>query len=70
MVSYDLPRETHVRLAIYDLLGKEVAVIANDRQLAGAHAILFDGAALASGIYICLMQAGNFMDTKKIVLVK
>jgi len=69
-IQYELPTTEHVVLAIYDLLGRNVLTIVNQKQNAGIHFANVDGTHLSSGVYFCRMQAGNFNDTKKIVLLK
>jgi len=60
----------HVRLIVYDLLGREVAVLVNDRKVPGRYAVLFDARGMASGIYVCRMMAGGFVQTRRMVVVK
>jgi hypothetical protein len=57
-ISYQLPWSANVYLAVYDLLGREVKVLVNERQLPGDHNVRFNGAGLASGIYFYRIQAG------------
>ena len=59
-----------VRLAVYDILGREVSVLVNERREAGVHEVKFDGAGLASGVYFYRLQAGSFMETKKLLLLR
>jgi hypothetical protein len=70
LISYQLPVASTVSLKIYDVLGKEVATLVNGRQEAGAYNIPFHATALSSGIYFYRLQAGNFVATKKMMLVK
>jgi hypothetical protein len=58
-----------VRLAVYDLLGREVAVLVNGMVEPGSHEVAFDGSGLSSGLYFCRLQAGGFMQTRKMVLL-
>jgi glycosidase len=60
----------HVRLTIYDLLGREVAVLADSPQSPGRHAVPFDARNLASGVYLYRLTAGSFTATKRFVVVK
>ncbi len=53
-----------------DLLGREVAVLANGRYPAGRYSFTFDGTAFASGIYFVRLTAGNFLSTRAMVLLK
>jgi hypothetical protein len=59
-----------VRLAVYDLLGREVAVLVNENKVPGNYQVEFDGTRLASGVYICRMTAGQFVESRKMVLTK
>ena len=61
---------THVVLKVYDILGREVATLVNEQQKAGYYEVEFDAANLTSGIYFCRMQAEDFVDTKKMILMK
>jgi len=57
-------------LSVYDMLGREVSVLVNERREAGVHEVKFDGSDLASGVYFYRLQAGEFVETKKMVLLK
>ncbi len=69
-IQFSIPEANHVSLNIYDLLGKEVAMLVNERKSAGSYTYEFDGSNLSSGIYIYKLQAGNFTATKKLILMK
>lgn len=62
--------ESTVKLAIYNSVGKEVAVLVNENLNAGTYKYSFDGANLNSGVYFYTLQAGDFKETKKMLLVK
>lgn len=70
VVSGQLPVASRVRIAVYDLLGKEVAVLADEYKAAGVFRYDFDGSGLSSGTYICRMTAGQFVESRKMVLTK
>lgn len=70
IISYQLPLMGHVDLQLYDILGKEVAVLVNEEQNAGNYEVKFNGSNLASGIYFIKLQVNNFSKTEKIVLLK
>ncbi len=70
VVSSQLPVASEVRLAIYDLLGREVAVLVNGRRAAGSYQDTFDASSLASGVYFYRLTAGSFIQTKAMMLVK
>ena len=65
-----LPVAGHVKLVVYDLLGREVAVMVNERREAGRYQDTFDAGGLASGVYICRMTAGSFSQSRKLTLMK
>jgi hypothetical protein len=69
-ITYDLPASTELRLSIFDMLGCEVSVLVNGRGEAGIHEVTFDGSNLASGVYLYRLQAGDFVQTKRFVLLK
>ena len=52
------------------MLGREVRTIVNEEKSAGHYTVQFDGGNLSSGIYFYMMQAGSFIDTKKLILLK
>jgi len=59
-----------VTLAVYDLLGRQVARIVQERKAPGAYTARFDATGLSSGVYFCRMTSGRFVDTRKMVLAK
>jgi subtilisin family serine protease len=69
-LRYALPDAATVRLVVYDLLGREVARLVEGVQQAGYHAVAFDGARLASGVYLYRLEAGAFVQTRRMTLVK
>jgi hypothetical protein len=69
-ITYSIPEETQVNLKIYDVMGREVAVLVNGRQQAGTYEINFNAASLASGTYFYKLTAGEFVSVKKMVLLK
>jgi hypothetical protein len=70
VISYQLPVASEVSLKVYDVLGREVMTLVNGRQEAGAYNITLNAANLSSGMYFYRLQAGNFVATKKMMLVK
>ena len=74
-IRFDLPKTSNVILKIYDILGREVATLVNKEMLPGSYEVKFtakgeDGRNLPSGIYFYRLQAGNFSQTKKLLLLK
>jgi hypothetical protein len=61
---------SRVKLAVYDMLGREVAVLVDGNVEPGTYEVAFDGTRLASGLYLCRMTAGNFTQSKKIIFVR
>lgn len=70
VVSYQLPVAGTVKLAVYDLLGREVAMLVNEHQRAGHYSAAFDATGLPSGAYFYRLSAGNFTAVKKLVILK
>jgi hypothetical protein len=76
-ITYDVPEQrnaegeaTEVHLVVYDLLGREVAVLVHEQMTPGSHAVQFDAHALATGVYVYRMSAGTFVQTRRMMLVK
>lgn len=70
LIGWQLAVGTPVRLAIYDLTGREVAILVNEKREAGYHQVRFYGNDLASGIYLYRLQAGQEVMTRKMILMK
>ncbi|HEX3073405.1 MAG TPA: T9SS type A sorting domain-containing protein [Ignavibacteriales bacterium] len=69
-IRFMIPRDNFVSVKLYDMLGREVAVLLNREMEAGLQELLFDGASLASGVYIYKINAGSFTEAKKMNLLK
>jgi len=69
-IKYQIPEISFVTLKVYDVLGNEVAILVNDEKPIGGYEVEFDGTGLTSGIYFYKLQAGSFVETKKMVLMK
>jgi hypothetical protein len=74
-IRYDLKENSDVVLQIYNLLGQNIRTLVNARQEAGYREVVWDGRnnvgnAVASGIYIYRIEAGNFVQTRKMVLMR
>ncbi|MBK8984198.1 MAG: T9SS type A sorting domain-containing protein [Ignavibacteria bacterium] len=69
-IAYTIPNNGLVTLKIYNLLGKEVASLINEVKSAGTYEVNFNGANLSSGVYFYRLESGNFVDTKKMFLLK
>jgi hypothetical protein len=70
VLSYQLATAGHVTLAVYDLLGRQVALLVNGEVVAGVHRTEFNAADLPSGVYIARMQAGGISESRKMVLMR
>ena len=69
-INYSIPQRAYVSLKVYDLLGKEVTTLFEGVQSTGNHVASFDGAELAGGFYIYQLKAKNFMEAKRLILLK
>ena len=69
-INWQMPARSQVTLKVYDVLGNEVASLVNEDKEAGYHSIDFDGGELPSGVYFYSLRAGNFIDTKNMILLK
>jgi hypothetical protein len=65
-----LPISSTVRLAVYDILSRQVSVLVNDRREAGVHEVKFDGSGLSSGVYFYRLEAGDFVLTHNLILLR
>jgi hypothetical protein len=68
--TYQVAGQEFVSLKVYDALGREVASLVNEVKQAGTYGATWNAAGFGSGIYFCKMQAGSFLDTKKLILMK
>ena len=70
-INFALPQASKVTLTVYDMLGRKVATLVNGEQLTAAkHSVRFNASALASGMYIYRIEAGSFVSTRKMMLIK
>jgi subtilisin family serine protease len=70
VVSGQSPVASRVRLVVYDILGREVKVLMDEMKGAGKYEVQFDGSGLSSGVYLYRMEAGGFVQTRKLMLLK
>jgi mannose/cellobiose epimerase-like protein (N-acyl-D-glucosamine 2-epimerase family) len=68
--SFSMPRICHVTLKVFNSLGKEVAVIVSQTLEKGFHAYVFDGSGLENGVYVYRLEAENFKQAKKFIIIK
>jgi Zn-dependent M28 family amino/carboxypeptidase len=69
-IKFELPKSSDVRLGVYDMLGREVSVLVNERRNAGVHEVKFDASGLSSGVYFYRLQAGHFVQTRKLLFLR
>ena len=69
-IIFRVKEENKVTIAVYDILGREVAMLVNKNMEAGTHRITFDGRNLASGMYLYRMKSGDYSAVKKMALIK
>jgi hypothetical protein len=69
-IRYQIPEAGHVQIRVYDILGKVVATLVDEQKNAGIYNVFWDAGNLASGVYVYTMQAGSFVQTKKLILMK
>jgi hypothetical protein len=70
MINYQLPMTNEVELSIYNLVGQKIATLVSERQAAGTYRVHWDASGFASGVYLYRLHAGNYVETKKMVLVR
>ncbi len=70
LIRYQIPTASDVKLSVYDMLGREVATLVNQAQMAGQYSIVFNAQSLSSGTYFYRLTAGEFTSIKKMMLVK
>ena len=70
VIKFSIPERVRVVIKIYDILGREIAVLNNSEMDKGWYKIEFNAQGYSSGIYICRMIAGNYISTKKMLMIK
>ncbi len=69
-IKYQVAINSQVSLKVYDVLGDEVATLVNEEKPAGSYEVEFDASHLSSGVYFYKLQAGSFVETRKIILLR
>ncbi len=69
-IKYSVPKQSLIKIAVYDILGREVKILVNEVRSAGNYEVKLDGTNLASGVYFYRMTAGDFTEVKKLVMLK
>ena len=70
IIKYQIPGLSYVTIKVFDVLGNEVATLVNDEKPAGSYEVGFDGSNLTSGIYFYQLRAGDYTETKKMILLR
>lgn len=70
IINYSIPKQSNVTLKVFDILGREVNTLVNQVQPQGNYKVELDGTSLSSGIYFYRLQAGEFVETKKMIILK
>ncbi|MDP7025811.1 MAG: T9SS type A sorting domain-containing protein [Candidatus Marinimicrobia bacterium] len=69
-IRFDLPEDADVRLAVYDVLGRQVAELVSGRVVSGFHEVVWDASDVSSGIYLCQLTTNKSLFTNKMILIK
>jgi hypothetical protein len=69
-IRYQVSGVSHVDLRVFDLLGREVAVLANEVKQPGTYRVTWNATNFSSGVYFCRLQAGNVVESRKMLLLK
>jgi hypothetical protein len=69
-IEFDLPKSGEVSLKVFNILGEEVATLVSERLSTGSYSYEWDASNLASGIYLYRLQAGDYVETRKMVLMR
>lgn len=70
VINYEVPKSSNITLSVYDILGREVAVLVNGEKSPGSYSVRFDGSSLPGGVYLYRLVSDNFSAVKKFILVK
>ena len=69
-IKFDLPNDGLVQLEIFDILGRRIVSLLEEYKTAGSYEQVFNASSLASGVYVYKLQAGDFVSSKKMILLK
>ncbi len=69
-INYSIPSATTVKLDIFNSVGQRVTTLVNEQQIAGNYSVQFDASSLSSGVYFYTIRAGDFVETRKMLLIK
>jgi hypothetical protein len=69
-LQYSVPKPSHVRIRLFDVNGREVRRLLDEQVDCGCHTVRLDSRGLSSGVYFCRMEAGRFIDSRRIVVLR
>jgi hypothetical protein len=69
-IKYEVHKSGDVKLVVYDVMGREVQTLVNEKLQPGTYEVSFDGSAINSGIYLYKIISGGYSETKKMILIK
>ncbi len=69
-IKFDLPKDGLITLEVYDILGRKITTLVNEHRNAGRYEQTFDASSLVSGVYVYKLHAGEFVSSKKMILLK
>ncbi|HCD53702.1 MAG TPA: peptidase S8, partial [Balneolaceae bacterium] len=69
-IRFGVPKASEVQLIVYNMLGQKVKVLVDRQMQAGWHSVKFDASSLSSGTYVYRIKAGDFVQTRKMMLIK
>jgi hypothetical protein len=70
VIDYEIGKSVDVKLTVYDVLGKEISILVNEKQRVGNYSVEFNAGNLPTGVYFYKLQAGEFSDAKKMLLIR
>ncbi len=70
MIKYSVSKMSKIVIRVFDILGNEMSTLINEKKPVGNYEVEFDARKLSSGVYFYRLQAGDFINTKKMVLLK
>jgi hypothetical protein len=69
-IRFNIPKLSHAKLVVYDVVGREVVTLVNEMKQPGSYEAVFNAENYSSGVYFFRLEAGDFTDVKKMVLIK
>jgi len=70
VIEYNVPKDSHIKIIVYDLLGREIQKLVDEKKSVGSYKVEFAGSGLPSGIYLCRLQTKEYSETRKLLLMK